>query len=107
MLAKLVVECRSDESFTSEETNFVASVAAQMKSRCDATVDAMTVITTSQQADMPDAERLTQLDSLHLLMQDRYRFAAGFVNDAQLLSRDRAKESTEITTVRSLYNLTP
>jgi hypothetical protein len=106
-LANLAVECRSDENFSSDENSFVTSVASQMKTRCDATVNAMTVITTSGASEMQDSERLTQLDSLHLLMQDRYKFTAGFVNDARLLSRDRAKEKTEISTARRLYNITP
>jgi hypothetical protein len=103
-LKKFVAECSKDENLSATEVRYIEDVYANMLKECDASIDELTVITTSGEAEMKDDERLLRLDKVHDDMQDKYTFTQDFIDSTRLLSLERAKEKNQIKDSGKLYS---
>jgi S-adenosylmethionine synthetase len=103
-LKKFVDECRNDENLSAGEVRYIEDVYANMLKECDASIDELTVITTSGEAEMKDDERLLRLDKVHDAMQNKYTFTQDFIDSTRLLSMERAKEKNQIKGSGKLYS---
>lgn len=101
---KLNADCRDDENFTTAEIGYIEEVHQNMLTECDASIDELTMITTSGVAEMKDDERLFRLNKVHQDMQEKYAFTQDFVASTRLLSLQREKEKNQVKTVEKLYN---
>jgi hypothetical protein len=101
---KFVNDCRKDENLTADEVRYIEDVYANMLKECDASIDELTVITTSGEAEMKDDERLLRLDKVHDALQDKYTFTQDFIDSTRLLSLERAKDKNQIKGSRKLYS---
>ncbi|SKC85177.1 hypothetical protein [Ohtaekwangia koreensis] len=101
---KFVNDCRKDENLTADEVRYIEDVYANMLKECDASIDELTLITTSGEAEMKDDERLLRLDKVHDAMQDKYTFTQDFIDSTRLLSLERAKEKNQIKGSGKLYS---
>ncbi len=100
---KFLNDCRKDANLTSDEVHYIEDVYQNMLKECDASIDELTVITTSGEADMKDDERLLRLDKVHDDLQDKYAFTQDFIGSTRLLSLERAKEKNQIKGSKNLY----
>jgi hypothetical protein len=101
---KFVDDCRKDENLSTGEVRYIEDVYANMLKECDASINELTVITTSGEAEMKDDERLLRLDKVHDDMQDKYTFTQDFIDSTRLLSLERAKEKNQIKGSGKLYS---
>lgn len=100
---KFLDDCRKDANLTSDEVHYIEDVYQNMLKECEVSIDELTVITTTGEAEMKDDERLLRLDKVHDDMQDKYAFIQGFISSTRLLSLERAKEKNQINGSRNLY----
>lgn len=100
---KFLENCRKDENLTPNEVQYIEDVYQNMLRQSEASIDELMVITTADEAEMKDDERLLRLDKVHADMQDMYAFSQDFINSTQLLSLERAKEKNQIKGSRNLY----
>lgn len=101
---KLIEDCNHSPDINTEEVEYIQHVYANILIECDNSIDELTLITTSGEAEMKDDERLSRLDKVHLDMLDKYTFTQDFVNGTRLLLLQRAKERTQIQSLKNLHN---
>lgn len=95
-MRKLVDDCRKDENFTPDEVAYIEGVYQNMLEECNISIDELTVIATSGEAEMKDDERLLRLDKVHDDMQDKYAFTQDFIGTTRMVSVQRTKERQQI-----------
>ena len=100
---KLYEDCRNEENFTPEEISYIEEVYKNMLTECADSIDELTLITTSGEAEMKDDERLLRLDKVHEDMLDKYSFTQDFIGSTRLLSLKRAKEKNQIKALQELH----
>lgn len=103
---KLYEDCRNDENFTPEEISYIEEVYKNMLTECADSIDELTLITTSGEAEMKDDERLLRLNKVHEDMLDKYSFTQDFIGSTRLLSLKRAKEKNQIKALQKLHKKT-
>ncbi len=100
---KFLDDCRRDDNLSSAEVNYIEDVYQNMLTECEASIDELTTITTSGEAEMKDDERLLRLDKVHDDMQDMYAFTQDFISSTRLLSLERARDKNQIRILKNLY----
>lgn len=100
---KLYNDCNADENFSPDEQDYIGSVYRNVLKECNASIDELTMITTTGEAQMKDDERLLRLDKVHEDMQDKYAFTLDFIAGTRLLSMQRAREKNQINGSKNLY----
>jgi len=94
--------CRVDENFTPEEIQYIENVYHNMLTECEDSIDELTLITTSGEAEMKDDERLLRLDKVYEDMLEKYTFTQDFAASTRLLSLKRGKEKIQIKQLQDL-----
>ena len=100
---KLYNDCNADENFAPDEQEYIGSVYRNILKECNTSIDELTMITTTGEAEMTDDERLLRLDKVHEDMQDKYAFTLDFIAGTRLLSMQRAREKNQIKGSKNLY----
>lgn len=100
---KFLGDCRKDENLSVNEVQYIEGVYQNMLKELDASIDELTVITTSGEAEMKDDERLLRLDKVHDDVLDKYAFTQDFIDSTRLLSLERAKEKKQLEGLRKLH----
>lgn len=100
---KLYNDCNADENFAPDEQDYIGGVYRNILRECNASIDELTMITTTGEAEMKDDERLSRLDKVHEDMQDKYAFTLDFIAGTRLLSMQRAREKNQIKGSKNLY----
>jgi len=100
----LYEDCRRDENFSPEEIQYIEDVYQNMLTECGHSIDELTVITTSGEAEMKDDERLLRLDKVYEDMLEKYTFTQDFTASTRLLSLKRAKEKKQIKQLQELHS---
>lgn len=95
--------CQVDENFTPEEIQYIENVYHNMLTECEDSIDELTLITTSGEAEMKDDERLLRLDKVHEDMLEKYTFTQDFAASTRLLSLKRGKEKIQIKQLQDLH----
>ncbi len=101
---KLYDDSRKDHNLTQEEVRYIENVYHKILTECDDSIDELTLITTSGEAEMKDDERLLRLDKVHEDMLEKYAFTQDFTTSTRLLSLKRAKEKKQIKELEELYS---
>lgn len=100
---KLYNDCNVDDNFAPDELDYIGGVYRNVLKECNASIDELTMITTTGEAEMKDDERLLRLDKVHEDMQDKYAFTLNFIAGTRLLSMQRAREKNQIKGSKNLY----
>lgn len=103
---KLYEDCRNDENFTPKEISYIEEVYQNMLTECADSIDELTLITTSGEAEMKDDERLLRLDKVHEDMLDKYSFTQDFIGSTRLLSLKREEEKNQVKALQELHKKT-
>lgn len=87
------------------ESHYIRSVMNDVLATCAADISNLTNLSTDGIISMKDDERLKRIESIYADMMGRYNFSCHFKEQIQRLSLSRAKESSDIQTLQSLYNI--
>lgn len=101
---KLYEDCKKDKNLNPDEVRYIETVYHNMLTECEDSIDELTLITTSGEAEMKDDERLLRLDKVHEDMLEKYSFTQDFTASTRLLSLKRAKEKKQTKELYELYN---
>lgn len=100
---KFLGACRQDENLSAKEVHYIEVVYLNMLKELEVSIDELTMITTSGEAEMKDDERLLRLDKVHEDVIEKYVFTKDFMDGTRLLSLERAKEKKQIEGLRKIY----
>lgn len=96
---------RQSGAFSGEEIRYLNAVFERLLDDCIKTVDELIAVTTSNELEMRDDERLKQIDKLHADMQGKYTFIQAFSGEANMLAVARSRERNEVETSRALHGI--
>jgi len=103
-LKKLYEDSRDEEMLTPEEIRYIENVYQNMLTECEDSIDELTLITTSGEAEMKDDERLHRLDKVHEDMLEKYAFTKDFTASVRLIILNRSKEKRETQELQKSYS---
>ncbi|HWJ28708.1 MAG TPA: hypothetical protein VNS32_19345 [Flavisolibacter sp.] len=89
--------------FSSDEISYGEQVLIHLLNDYTDLLRQLKLITSDDQLQMKDDERLRRIDQLHTEVMDQYSFAQHFNSQIQLLALQRAKEHSSLKTIQSLY----
>lgn len=101
---KLYEDSRDEEMLTPEEIRYIENVYHNMLTECEDSIDELTLITTSGEAEMKDDERLHRLDKVHEDMLEKYAFTKDFTASVRLIILNRSKEKRETQELQKSYS---
>ncbi|MNK11811.1 hypothetical protein D3C87_298600 [compost metagenome] len=84
----------------SEELDYINRSFGRMLDNCVQLVDELITLTTANRLELKDDERIKRIDGIHEQMQDNYRFARGFGDEAKVLSASRQQEYNGLQTIK-------
>ena len=96
---------KGDNNFSSLEISYLNKVYENLFDGSMKNLDELTIILTANKLRMSDDERLEVIDRLFYDMQDKLSFLRYFNNNWTILALQRAKESSDIQTMRSLHGI--
>lgn len=98
-------QIQSSGAFNDTEIRYLNGVFDRLIDDCTKTIDELITITTSNQLEMKDDERLKRIDNLYSDMQNKYTFVEGFSNGAKMLAVSRTREQNDIETSRAITGI--
>ena len=105
-LSKDVVQSvQSDKNFTPDEISYLKKVFDSLVLACSSLLDELLLVTSNNELELKDDERLNRIDRLYLDMKDKYAFAKSFSQQSNVLSVQRSKEQSEIDISKKLNGL--
>lgn len=102
---KLRQQVMGNSVFNDKELDYIIRVLDRLLDDCENTLDQLITVTTDDNLEMKDDERLKRIDVLYQDMTDNYTFSQSFSNETILLAASRIKENIDIQTSRALYGL--
>lgn len=88
-------QIRETKQFTEAELDYCKQVFDTLFDECIKTVEELILVTTSDELEMKDDERLKRIDGLYADVQDKYSFTCSFSEDMGLLAVQRLGEQME------------
>ncbi|TKK64711.1 hypothetical protein FC093_21935 [Ilyomonas limi] len=95
----------SNNSIQDNERHYVKAVMKSMLQKCGNDITDLTNLTTNGQLEMKEDERIKRIDAIYDDMKDKYTFVTHFKEQVNVLMLSRQKESDDMQTLQSLYNL--
>jgi hypothetical protein len=95
----------SQEAFNAEEITYVRRVFSRLLDDCEGVLDELLAVTTNEELEMKDDERMARIDRVFLSMQDNFTFCQTFSSETKAMAILRLKEKTDIQTSRVLHGL--
>lgn len=92
----VLTQIRETKQFTEAELNYCKQVFDTLLDECIKTVEELILVTTSEELEMKDDERLKRIDGLYADVQNKYSFTCSFSEDMGLLAVQRLGEQMEI-----------
>ncbi len=102
---KAYKQVRESNSFNSDEINYIYRVYSRLIDDCTDVIDELITVTTANQLEMTDDERIKRINALYKDMQDKYAFAQSFRQDAILLTQARLRDKNDVQSSRRLNGL--
>lgn len=91
---------KADQTFTVQELEYLAQVYERILKSSLRNLDELTLILTANQLRMSDDERLKAIDAIYEDMLDKLEFVRHFNSRNRVLSIQRMKEKSDISTIR-------
>ncbi|MBW8334466.1 MAG: hypothetical protein K0M40_20795 [Prolixibacteraceae bacterium] len=102
---KLRQQVMGNGVFNEKELDYIIRVLDRLLDDCENTLDQLITVTTDDNLEMKDEERLKRIDILYQDMTDKYTFSQSFSNETILLAASRIKENNDVQTSRALYDI--
>lgn len=93
------------ENFSPNEMDYVKRVYKRLLDDCGQALDQLIAVTTDNQLEMKDDERMETIDHLYLQMMDNYAFCKNFGNNSKVMAVNRTREKNEVLTGRALHGI--
>ncbi len=91
--------------FHGSELAYIKRVFDRLLDNCSTTLEELIAVTTNDQLEMKDDERMKRIDLLYLTMVDNYSFCQSFNKQTRLLLLSREKEEKEVQFARVLNDV--
>lgn len=91
--------------FHGSELAYVKRVFDRLLDNCSTTLEELIAVTTNDQLEMKDDERIKRIDVLYVTMMDNYSFCQSFNKQTKLLLLSRVKDVKEVQFARILNNV--
>ncbi len=98
-------QVQTTHCFNAGEVDYIFKVFTNILSACADIIDVLIIVTTDEELEMKDNERLKRIDALYIEMQDNYTFAKSFENEIKVLVVQRMKEKNDVQTSRTLHGI--
>jgi regulatory protein YycH of two-component signal transduction system YycFG len=96
---------RNDPNLTPDEIIYLERVYSYLVKQSLRNLEELTMIITANKLRMSDDERIQAIDRLYFSVENKLSFLRDFNNTTQILVVQRAKERSEIDTVKKLYEV--
>ncbi|TXK31129.1 hypothetical protein FVR03_20020 [Pontibacter qinzhouensis] len=96
---------RKDNLLLEAELAYLEQVKAKVLEACYQDLEALWLVLSANQLEMKDEERFRQLEALHAALLDKHQFTQAFLQEAQALALQRAKEKREAETGKRLHGI--
>lgn len=91
--------------FYGDELDYLERVLARLDEDCEKILEELEAVTTDNELEMKDSERLERIDSLYARMLDAYNFCEQFTGEANMLAEVRKRDGKDIEITRILHGL--
>lgn len=98
-------DAQQSQMLNSNEVEYIYSVFTTLLNDCSNNISDLIALTTNNQLQLKDDERLQRIDTIYKDMQSKYLFAKSLNNESTGLNLSRQKEQNETSTLKTLYNL--
>ncbi len=98
-------DAHQSKLLSNSELAYIYSVFTALLKDCANNISALISLTTDNQLQLHDDERLQRIDAIYNDMQNKYLFATSFRNESNALMLNRQKDQNESSTLKALYNL--
>ena len=98
-------EIQLGDAFNPDETDYIQRVFERLVDDGSDILDQLLAVTTDNQLDMKDDQRLQRIDALYENMQDNYTFCESFSSQVKMLVFSRIKEVNDIKTSRQFAGI--
>jgi hypothetical protein len=95
-------QIKESGQFNKGEIEYIKGVFKRLTDDWTEIVNRLTIVITNSKLEMKDDERLKQIETLYLAIQDNHTFLRSFSSETMLLAGARAKEKNDINTSRTL-----
>lgn len=90
---------------TGKEKEYINSVYSNLIETCNNLITELNMITSDDQLQLKDDERIDRIDTIYLEMQDRYAFSQSFTAELKRLVMNRLKQKDESSKLSGLYGI--
>ena len=98
----LIQRLNSSGSMTVAEMTYIARVYDHISGECIKCLNDLIAVTTDDQLEMTDDERIKRIDGIYADMKDKYAFALHFANGVDKVALIRNRELYEIDLLKTL-----
>ncbi|WP_143307264.1 hypothetical protein [Chitinophaga vietnamensis] len=88
-----------------DDRDYARRVLLRIRRENDKSLEDLLMVTTSNQLQLSDDQRLSRIDQLHADVKDRGAFVSSFINQLELLSRQYHSEIADVDMQRAVYGL--
>jgi hypothetical protein len=90
---------------TAAEISYVQSVYNNIRQKCQADMDELTLVLTPGKLQMTDQHRLDKIDQIYASMQDKYAFTSSFTAKCRQIATSRKKAKATNQQLKQLYGI--
>jgi regulatory protein YycH of two-component signal transduction system YycFG len=96
---------KNDPNLTPDEVKYLERVYSYLVKQSLRNLEELTMIVTANKLRMSDDERIQSIDRIYFDIENKLSFLRYFNNSTQVLVAQRAKEDSEVGTVKKLYEV--
>ena len=96
---------KNDPNLTPDEVKYLERVYSYLVKQSLRNLEELTMIVTANKLRMSDDERIQSIDRIYFDVENKLSFLRYFNNSTQVLVVQRAKEDSEVGTVKKLYEV--
>jgi hypothetical protein len=96
---------KNDRNLTPDEVKYLERVYSYLVKQSLRNLEELTMIVTANKLRMSDDERIQSIDRIYFDIENKLSFLRYFNNSTQVLVVQRAKDNSEVGTVKKLYEV--
>lgn len=104
-ILKTTREINQTSGLTRAEKKYLAGVEAAVLKDCDQQLNTLQTVVSDNKVEMSDAERLTQLTTIHSAMLANYQFTSSFSAQLKILAPRRQQEKEQVAATKKVYGI--
>ena len=105
-ISKALNRVRNSEELSVSDNDYVQAVRNAIMEECNKGLEELLLTIISSKAEMKDDERLRRLNNVYEAMKDKAAFTQSFMNDVNLLIRQKRQDAESINQLKKSYGIT-